>query len=82
MPSVEEIISTRDLEGLFRDIVSGRRTMHLNRHNVVRRIRAFGPLCVGDLEGLVDRDILMELEQYSRWSVLREIRRMGGGGAV
>lgn len=78
MLNIEDIISTRDLEGLFRNIMSGERALYSSRHIVVRRIRAFAPLSIGDLKGYEDEEILDELQRYERWSVLRDIEKNKG----
>lgn len=75
MPSIDEIISTRDLVELFRTVVRRGEAMIPDRRRVVRRIRALAPLSVDDLEGFEDKDVLVELERHGRWSVLREMRR-------
>jgi hypothetical protein len=75
MVTIEEIIGARDLERLFRSAVGRGKAAPGDKNAVVKRIREFAPLVLRDLEGFLDDcDILRELQDYERKSVLGEIR--------
>lgn len=74
MITIEEIINTKNLKKLFMNVVKGKREVFSNKYEVIRKIRAFAPLSFSDLEEFRGDDILIELEKYSRWSILKDLK--------